>query len=162
MLAKAWPATFDARSNSHCGLHMPELQNLFGIKVASAARQETNHGRHRAVNTNHQDPELAMMKASAVNDMIAFLGSCDASLHLCGVTQFLGTGLKKMLAGDKFVQMLMTGLQEANTYAQGGVARQDQQILQETIVGKKSRRRVLPVPEAFELRKAYQSEHPDI
>jgi hypothetical protein len=58
--------------------------------------------------------------------------------------------------------MLMTGLQEANTYAQGGVTIQDQQILQETIVGKKSRRRVLPVPEALELRKAYQSEHPDI
>jgi hypothetical protein len=64
--------------------------------------------------------------------------------------------------GDPFVLMMRKGHQEANTYAEGGVTVEDQQILQATVMGKKQTPGTLTTEALADLRVAYGLDHKDI
>lgn len=160
MLVKAWPDTFEGRSNTHNALHMAAAHLDFCIKVISAARYETKHGQFRAVNTNHIQPELHMLKGHAVINSLSFYCGCYGHAHLKGTRLEPGSKLVEWLANDAFALATINRSQEARTYAEGGITRKDNMILQSQKLDPRPTRRELTTETAKALREAYATVYP--
>jgi hypothetical protein len=130
-LVKAWPHTFDGRSNTHNGLHMVMAHLDFACRCVDVRRFETTHGRNRKVTirqSNNHEPEVDMQKGNAVRQSVEFwvcggYDHCDAKVPTAPNFFAPGPDLVEMFRKDKFMKLLMSEHREATTYAEGAGAK---------------------------------------
>ena len=122
LMAKLFPKTMADRQNAHSATHKARSALQYGTgRVSDCRRLETNHSCARCVSTNHQQPEVKMVKVNNVNMCLHGLTHSDL-----GKVAGFGPKLLAFIDSDPCVRELLFKSAEANTYAEGAVNMEDE------------------------------------
>ena len=159
LMVKLFPNLMAGRQNTHNGLHKAPSSLDYGIPRSTDCRRlETKHACARCVSTNHQAPEVKMMKSNNI------LMSVQAVTHGgAGKEAKFGGKLMEFINDDRCVASLLSKSTEANTYAEGHVDMEGEKPAEHLILATRGvKETTLRAVELRELRTAYGNRYASI